>query len=125
MRLTPSTFTADIQNSFTAEYPLLKIEFYLSSHKEFEGSQPAEEVTQNTKLSELNPSIQEGALYLTPNTSVKELESELEDKFGLHAQVFRRSRDIWLQTSKTDKWTLAKQQQHAEENETPKEIVVN
>jgi len=33
----------------------------------------------------------------------------MEDQFGLHVQIFRKSGDLWLQTSKTDEWTIEHQ----------------
>ena len=42
-----------------------------------------------------------------------ELEVVFEDVFGLHVQIFRKSGDIWLQTSSTDHWTLEHHQEKA------------
>jgi hypothetical protein len=54
---------------------------------------------------------------------VGELEHAFNVKFGLSAQVFRKSGEIWLQTTTTDTWTLAKQNEVAMEktdaNEDP------
>ncbi len=50
--------------------------------------------------------------------SVSELEQLFLTKYGLNAQVFRRSGNLWLQTSATDHWTLAEQNRkggHSEE----------
>ena len=33
----------------------------------------------------------------------------MKEKYSLNIQVFRKSADIWLQTSATDHWTLEKQ----------------
>lgn len=117
MNLSPSTLTAYIQEVFSEKYPLLKIKFYTRTHKEFEGSRITEEVMENITLNELNSSILTGDIGISKSVTAKQLESEFENKYGLHVQVFRKSGDTWLQTSKTDHWTLEKHQQKAQESE--------
>ena len=41
--------------------------------------------------------------------SVADLEKAFMNKFGLLTQVFRRSGNIWLETSITDGWSLKQQ----------------
>jgi hypothetical protein len=41
--------------------------------------------------------------------SVADLEKAFMNKFGLLTQVFRRSGNIWLETSITDGWSLRQQ----------------
>jgi len=115
MKIKPSTLTADIQEVFSNKYPLLKIKFYKTSHMEFEGSHPLEEILDNNALQELNVNISEGKVNISAEVTAKELESDFKNNYGLHVQVFRRSGDLWLQTSKTDNWTLKKHQQKAME----------
>ena len=117
MILTPSAQTTDIQNAFSEKYSLLKIKFYTSAHQEYEGSRITEEVTENKALNDLNSSIAKGDIDISGSVTAKVLESEFEKKYGLHIQVFRKSGDTWLQTSKTDHWTLDKHQQKASESE--------
>ena len=44
---------------------------------------------------------------------VAELENDFSGQFGLQVQVFRKSGEVWLQTTKTDNWTLIEQNQAA------------
>ena len=37
------------------------------------------------------------------------VESDFRDLFNLNIQIFRKSKDLWLQTSATDDWSLEKQ----------------
>ena len=41
--------------------------------------------------------------------SVYELERSFKNLFGLNVQVSRKAGMIWLETTKTDKWSLQKQ----------------
>ena len=40
---------------------------------------------------------------------VSDFEKMFHDKFGLNVQVFRKSGNLWMQTTSTDHWTLAEQ----------------
>jgi hypothetical protein len=48
------------------------------------------------------------------STSVADFESIFRN-LGFGVQVMRNSKGVWLQTSATDKWTLAEQQARAQE----------
>ena len=43
----------------------------------------------------------------------KILESEFE-KLGINIQLFRKSGNVWLQTTTTDHWSIAQQNKEAE-----------
>ena len=117
MIINKNTTTAEVNNTFVAAYPYLKLAFYKKSHDHFHGSQKKDEIAKETTLEVLNPDMQEGEIEWTGQMSVDALETHFEEKFGLHVQVFRKSGDIWLQTSKTDHWTLDEQNIHATQNE--------
>ena len=44
-----------------------------------------------------------------------ELEKIFKDQFGLAVQVFRKSGNLWLETTMTDNWTLQQQNNHGKE----------
>lgn len=41
--------------------------------------------------------------------TVAELEKQFEESYSLYVQVYRKSKELWLQTINTDNWTIAKQ----------------
>lgn len=45
--------------------------------------------------------------------TVSELEQHFADVYGLSVQVFRKSGEVWLETTTTDNWSLEKQNQEA------------
>jgi hypothetical protein len=53
--------------------------------------------------------IRKDDLLIEDSMSVAELEKAFKDKFGLLTQVFRRSGNIWLETTITDRWSLKQQ----------------
>lgn len=126
IHIAPGRKISEVQHDFNQEYPYLKLEFFdhkkhtLKGHKEslpLPGAILLEKCQQNQK---------EGLLQFDGKTSVKELEKQFRDNFQLQAQVFRRSGNIWLETTLTDQWTLEKQNEHGKElsqkqEQTPEE----
>ena len=104
---------ADINSAFSQLYPHLKLGFYKKEHDHFEGSEPKFEYGQDATLGSINPEMAEGKIPHFGEMSVDEFEQKWQDLFGLHVQVFRKSGEVWLQTSKTDFWTLNKQEEKA------------
>ncbi len=99
----------EIQQEFHEKFPGLKIEFYRTSHKEHTGSSPDNQYEPEHKLGDIRKRHAEGDLTIDPMMTITDLEDQFEELFGLHVQVFRRSRTLWLQTIATDDWTLEKQ----------------
>ena len=117
MNINRDTTTAEVMEAFVDAFPFLKMAFYKKSHDHFHGSKKKDEITEIVSLGSLNPDMAVGTVEWTGDMSVDSLETYMEEIFGLHVQVFRKSGDIWLQTSKTDHWTLNEQNRNAAENE--------
>ena len=109
--------TSEVKESFIDAFPYLKMVFYKKSHDHFHGSPKKDEIKKDTKIGELNPDLTEGVVNWEGSMSVDSLETYMEETFGLHVQVFRKSGDLWLQTSVTDHWTLDEQNNNAADNE--------
>lgn len=99
----------DIKEEFTKNFPGLKLEMYKVAHKEGQGSLKSAELPHDLKLADINAKLQEEDYIFDPSMAVADFEADFEEKFGLFVQVFRRSNNLWLQTSTTDDWTLEKQ----------------
>jgi hypothetical protein len=96
----------DLQREFRATFPGLKIEFYKIEHGEEEGSMKADQYNSDALIGDIRGSTKEGEISLDPSMTVSEFETRLTEEFDLHAQIFRRSASLWLQTTATDSWTL-------------------
>ena len=106
MTIQPDLTITDIQRQFTKVFPGLRLSFYEKAHNSFEGSQAATTYAPTRTLGSIQPALKPGTLTLNPALTVAELEAALEQQFGLHVQVLRRSNQLWLQTTSTDGWTL-------------------
>ena len=100
----------DVQQDFSSTYPYLKLEFIRTNgiHKEQARKENQIKHEQQLRLAK-GRDIHKGDLLIEETMSVAELEKAFKDKFGLIAQVFRRSGNIWLETSITDSWSLKHQ----------------
>ena len=99
----------DLKSEFSQLYPFLKLEFFHHSHKVGSGSPKSDMITSNPVIGEIRSKHNEGNMVINGDLSVNMVEQEFERKYGIHAQVFRKSGNIWLETSATDDWSLNEQ----------------
>ncbi len=99
----------DIQVEFNQLFPHLKLEFYAHGHQPGGGSPVQEQLEQSKTIGEVRRVHNEGDFSVTETMKVRELEQLFQKKYGLNVQVFRKSGNIWIQTTSTDNWTLAEQ----------------
>jgi len=101
-----------IQEAFTEKFPFLKLEFFAKPHKQ-SGASPKKLMNHSGKtLGECRTIHNAGTITITGSMTAGELEQRFADVYGLSVQVFRRSGNMWLETTVTDSWTL--DQQNAE-----------
>lgn len=113
IHLSSDKTVAEIQKEFNALFPFLKIGFFSKSHKPFEGNFKKSILAPETKLKFLKK--EKIKVKIEPGMTVNELEQLFKSKFGLNVQIFRKSGRSWLETTITDNWTLAKQNEEGEE----------
>ncbi len=107
MKLTKKSTVQDIFDQFNVQFPYLHLEFY-DQENGIDQTQ-SHQVSHQTLLEDLNSELIDTVFVVSPEMTVSDFEKMMKDKYQLHIQVFRRSSDIWLQTSATDHWTLEKQ----------------
>lgn len=99
----------DIQKDFNAIYPYLKLEFFRKPHPEKKLSPKAEKINPEESVKKISRIYDHHNINIESSRTVADLEQEFWDSFGLSAQVFRKSGNLWIETSLTDNWTLDKQ----------------
>lgn len=100
---------ATLQKEFNKSFPFLKIEFFREPCIKGKGNSKDKMIMTNEVISRLQREKQFGKISFTNQTSVSELEENFLNKFGICMQVFRKSGNIWLETTSTDDWTLEQQ----------------
>lgn len=105
----------DLQVEFNNLFPFLKIEFFSKNHKSGEISSKILIRNNNKKIGECRSVHTNGNIIISAKQKVSELETLFQNVYGLPIQIFRKSGKVWLETTSTDNWTLAKQNQEAKE----------
>ena len=95
----------EVQKEFSEKYPFLRIRFFAFN----ENPEEHKKLKSTRTIGEVRTVHNEGELSIHGSVKVKTLEMSLREDFGLNAQVFRLSGNLWLQTTSTDEWTLHEQ----------------
>lgn len=112
--ITPKETLEELKENFSEMFPNLKIEFFKHNHETGGGNAASDLLTDlSSSLEKVSKVNHEFNISLDSHKKVSTLETELSD-LGVNIQVFRKSGNVWLQTTTTDHWTLAKQNQEAE-----------
>lgn len=99
----------DIKKKFSEAFKGLKIEFFSKAHNSLEGSPKEDMVIENIHLSQLNPTLKDKELRVIATMKVSELEALFKNDFGLYVQVFRKMGRSWIETTRTDGYSLNEQ----------------
>ena len=98
-----------LQKEFNKSFPFLKIEFFSEPCIKGKGNSKDKIISTNEILNRFQSKKQFRKIAFTKQTSVSELEENFLTKFGICMQVFRKSGNVWLETTSTDDWTLEQQ----------------
>ena len=104
-----------MQEDFNKMFPFLKIEFIKGHLKPSDVLSKKSIWQNNMSLGECRNMHKDGFLTLTPETTVFKLAQNFHNDYGLSIQIFRHSGKAWLETSKTNYWTLDQQNKMGEE----------
>ena len=111
LHITRNRLIDDVQQDFNRHYPFLKIEFY-EKPGSIKGSLKFDTwISPSKNDGQVRRNHIEGVLEIKSWYTVGKVEKEFSDKFGLNVQVFREENGGWVQTGKTDKFTLREQQE--------------
>ena len=101
----------ELKQEFSNSFPFLKIEFFVRSHEAGEASPLSEELPGTATLIEVTGALREGTFTIDPKDTVAAVEKRLGHEFGLPAQIFRKQKGVWIETTATDHLTLEVQNQ--------------
>jgi hypothetical protein len=102
---------AELQKDFSREFPFLKMEFYAAVHKN--ASAKLQVLAEQKQISECSTLHREGSISIGKEQTVKQVEQDMWDRFGLSVQIFRKSGNIWIQTTLSNSWSLERQNNEA------------
>jgi hypothetical protein len=99
----------DLQKEFNNLYPYLKLEFFRHPASQNKILQKAEKINPAEIIQRLARFYQPGSIHIENKKTVAQLVEDFWEMFGLSVLVFRKSGNLWIETSLTDSWTLDKQ----------------
>ena len=100
---------------FNTFFPFLKLEFFKRQHSSHSPSAKSDVLNSNDTLQQLHKKAIGNSVNVSEDMAVTTLEQLFQEKFGISAQVFRKSGRSWLETSVTDDWTLKRQNDEGKE----------
>lgn len=113
MKLFKYNLISEVWLQFNNAYPFLSIDFY-KYVQPLQGIATRQKINSATSLANAGM-LREGEVDISESTTVRQLEQDFINKFGLAVHVSRKSGNIWLETSISDNWTLKQQNEHGRE----------
>ncbi len=104
-----NTTIREVKEQFSRYFPYLKLEFFAYRHHTNDDSHLNKEVYKGRYAEETSEFFKEGVICFSASTTVAELELEFQIEMGLFARVFRKSGEMWMDTTQTNHLTLGKQ----------------
>lgn len=96
----------ELQRQFSAEFPYLKVEFFNVPRVTNNQLSKLHIYGSHKTLGACRKNTKEGFIEISGNDTVEKLERTLWDEYGLSAEVFRKSGNLWIETSLSNAWTL-------------------
>jgi len=103
----------DIKEEFNSLFPYLKIEFFTNFNNQ---NYTNKLIKKNSNTLGECRTIQNNLnITITPTTTVADLDFQFRKVYGLKIELYRKSgKEIWLETTLTDSWTLEEQNRQGE-----------
>jgi hypothetical protein len=108
------SLAGDVKKIFTTCYPFLKIEFYKKPPSHAAVIQKKEIMPFNLPLIQFTNGNGKTVIDIGRSITVEQLEDQFAS-LGLLSEVFRKSGNVWIETSLTNNWTLQQQNMEGEE----------
>lgn len=106
----------EIKEKFSRTFPHLKLEFFSEEHGIGEASTFKSKFQDDLYLRQIRSVHNEGDLSIDGSTTTGDFETGFKSLFGVNVQVLRKSGNMWIQTTTTDRWTLDQQENDSIKN---------
>ncbi|MBS1732885.1 MAG: hypothetical protein JST02_06275 [Bacteroidetes bacterium] len=117
--ITYGTHTGTLKDAFNRKFPFLRIEFFNKPHEAGEATPELNRVHDNVMLGNITGALKEGFIHISADDTVAALEHNFQEQFGLPVQVFRKQKNVWIETTRTDSLTLGEQNEKGKEASQP------
>jgi len=103
VRLFDGQTIGDIQQAFSQAFPYLKIDFF--KNLELNGIRITKKLEPPFTIFNTTDVI----VDLEGNRTISDVKKDFLNITGLVTRIFRKSGNVWIETSLTDDWTLSRQ----------------
>ena len=117
--INPNRYIFELRNEFNHVFPFLNLEFVCTIRTPAKKGKEVLHPHQK-KIGDCQNNVPDGILQIEDTMRVCDLEKQLEEGFNLIVRVYRKSGNIWIETTITGKWTLQQQNEHGREISTGK-----
>ena len=117
----------DFKESFTSEFPFLKLEFYTSENIPLAEKNQPKWLSANKNLHTLLPPEYLNEFEINSSQSIAEMEQLISNKLNLNVQIFCLMRNSWVKIIAHSKITLGAQNlmgQHSYEDIYDEEVTL-
>lgn len=109
----------DVQAEFNGAYPYLMLCFVNNERKPLTSATKTTLATKDfITIGDLNPNLKPCTIEVDSLMAVSDLEKQVSACINMPVKILRKSGNVWLETSITNHWTLAMQNEHAREIST-------
>lgn len=99
----------DLQKEFNTFYPYLKLEFFKTHAPKNKILQKAEKINPYELVQHITKLYKPVSIHVDSKRTVAQIVMDFGEILGLSILVFRKSGNLWIETSLTDSWSLEKQ----------------
>jgi len=114
--ITSEKLIHEIQDEFNKLFPFLKIEFFIKSV--INSKETINKISSLLTIGNVDKTRGSKEMEVSPCMTVKEFENNFENKFGMYAQLYRKSGNLWQEITITDNWTMQQQDEAGNEIST-------
>lgn len=101
-----NTLLSEIQQAFHQQFSMLGLAFFKRNHALGQANAKSDRLNNALSVSETSGIDLSITIKFTADMTVGAFEQYMEESLNLHTQVFRKSGDLWLQTTQSDTMTL-------------------
>lgn len=96
------TRISDITSVFSSYYPYLRLSFYYGEHSVYESSPKEQLIAENSTIGEIKKTHISTLIEIQPWYKVKQVEKEFQERIGISAQIEKRGKADWEQSTGLD-----------------------
>lgn len=106
LQIHDNLLVSDIKERFSNSFPCFKIEFYERPHHNKKENVEQHRINSEKTIGEIRNNMNEGCLEIKSWYTVKQIEKEFSQLFGLNIQIFKKENGRWIRNLNEDKLSL-------------------